>query len=132
MKIIIRAALILLSLLLVTFTLHYFVVKDGNSHALSSLSLTYGFNYGVTAILLAVFYFVIRQNGNQLGSIFLLSSMVKFGLFLLLIYPFLKKTGSVKSFSFFAFFLPYALCMVTEVLVTIKFLNQPVENPDSE
>lgn len=132
MKIIIRAALILLGILLVTFIVHYFVVKDWDPNALSSLLLTYGFNYGVTAVLLTVFYFVIRQNGSQLGSIFLLSSMVKFGLFLLLIYPFLKMNGSVKSFSFFAFFLPYALCMVLEVLVTIKFLNQPEGNSDSE
>ncbi len=122
-KIISRAILYITLVLTILFIAHYFVAIGFNDYALQTLSLTYGFNFGITVVLLVAFRRIIKKNQKQVGSAFLLTSMIKFVLFFIVIYPFVKVSGGLKSFAFGAFFIPYAACVIAEVLVTIRLLN---------
>jgi len=124
MKIISKYILILFAVIIVAFGCHYLVLTAIGDNAGDSLFLTYGFNFGVTLLILVGFNIILRKKSNQIGSVFLISSLIKFLLFFSVITPFLKTTGSVKSSAFAAFFIPYAICLVVEVLVTIKLLKQ--------
>ncbi|MCR9172467.1 MAG: hypothetical protein NXI10_08255 [bacterium] len=123
MKKIVKPTLILISILVVLFTGHYFVVKDMNDNAFNLLLLTYSFNLGITLLILVLFGWAFSNKIQQLGSIFLMSTGAKFLLFFSIIYPFLKMNGTVKSFSFAAFFIPYAVCLTAEVLLAIRLMN---------
>lgn len=124
MKNVVNTILVLVALLVVLFTGHYFVVKGMNAHAFSLLALTYGFNLGITLLILLLFGWAFKNKVQQIGSVFLMSTGAKFLLFFMLIYPFLEMNGSVKSFSFAAFFIPYAVCLVAEVLIAIRLMRQ--------
>jgi len=130
MKRIRNTVLILIALLIVLFSGHYFVVKDMNDNAFNLLLLTYGFNLGVTILIVVLFSWAFKNRVQQIGTVFLMSTGAKFLLFFTLIYPFLNMNGSVKSFSFGAFFIPYAICLTAEVLLAIKLMNKMSE--DSE
>lgn len=124
MKNVVSTILVLLAILVVLFTGHYLVVKDMNPSAFSLLGLTYGFNFGITLLILVLFDWAFRRKMQQIGFVFLMSTGAKFLLFFLLIYPFLKLNGSVKSFAFAAFFIPYAVCLVAEVLIAIRLMKK--------
>lgn len=124
MKIISKYILILFAVILVAFSGHFAVLNAMGQNAGNSLFLTYGFNLGVTVLILFGFSLILKKKSKQIGSVFLISSLIKFLLFFSVITPFLKTTGSVKSYAFAAFFIPYAICLIVEVLVTIKLLKQ--------
>ena len=124
MKLINKSVLLLTAILVAVFSAHTLVVTSMYSESLSKLILTYGFNYTFTLIVLVVFQIFVNKDIKQLGTVFLFSSMIKFLLFFMLIWPFLKIEGAVKSFAFAAFFIPYAICLATEVLVTVRLLRK--------
>jgi len=123
MKRIVKPILVLTSILVVLFTGHFFVVQDMQSNAFDLLLLTYGFNFVITLLILLLFGWAFKAKVQQMGSIFLMSTGAKFLLFFTVIYPFLKMSGSVKSFSFAAFFIPYAVCLTAEVILAIRLMN---------
>ncbi|GAB5416744.1 MAG: hypothetical protein Crog4KO_22330 [Crocinitomicaceae bacterium] len=132
MKRILKPILILIILLVILFIGHYFIARDMQENAFKLLFLTYAFNYGITLLILLLFGWAFQNKIQQMGSIFLMSTGAKFLLFFSVVYPFLKMNGSVKSFSFAAFFIPYAVCLAAEVILAIKLLNstpsEPTEN----
>ena len=60
---------------------------------------------------------------NNLGFIFMMGSLVKFGLFFLLFFPTYKSDGDMSSLEFSAFFIPYATCLIVETKTLSKLLN---------
>ena len=122
-KTISKSIILLTALLVVAFTLHYLIVAESDSNAINKLLLTYLFNYLFTLLLIYGFIILIRKKSKQIGYAFLFGSMIKFLLFFALISPFLKMNGSVKSFAFAAFFIPYAICLIAEVWITVRILN---------
>ena len=122
-KTISKSIALLTALMIVAFTLHYLFVAEIEKSALQKLLLTYLFNYLFTLALVYVFNILIRRQSKQIGYAFLFGSMIKFILFFAFISPFLKMNGSVKSFAFAAFFIPYAICLIAEVWITARILN---------
>lgn len=122
-KTISKSLTLLAAALVVAFTLHYLVVADFASDVINSLLLTYLFNFGFTILVIYAFIILIRKKSKQIGYTFLFGSLIKFLLFFVLIAPYLKMTGSVKSFAFAAFFIPYAICLIAEVWITVRILN---------
>ena len=60
---------------------------------------------------------------NNLGFIFMMGSLVKFGLFFLLFFPTYKSDGDMSSLEFSSFFIPYATCLIVETKTLSKLLN---------
>lgn len=84
----------------------------------------YIFNY----ILTILFYFALiyfkEKKAGQLGFVFLFSSLIKFVLFFIILAPILNFEGSVKSATFFSFFVPYATSLFLEIFYIIRLLNK--------
>jgi hypothetical protein len=78
-----------------------------------------------TAFLL--YYTIDRHKArfkDNIGYIFMYSSYIKFGLFLLFINPSYKTDGVTTRLEFLTFFIPYAICLITETIALIKLLNK--------
>ena len=124
MKILSKNLIMLTAVIVAAFVINFFIVKSWQENAFETLLLTYGVNFILTVLILLGFYFVSKNNAKQLGYTFLLSSFVKFGIFFVFIKPALNMEGTLKSAAFAAFFIPYAICMVFEVVIAMKMLNQ--------
>jgi len=86
--------------------------------------LTYIFNYILTIIFFGLMIYMKEKKSNQLGFIFLFSSVTKFLLFFLLIAPVIEFTRGLNSPDFAAFFVPYAISLIIEVFYFIRLLNR--------
>lgn len=124
MKILSKNLVILTVAIIAAFTINFFVVQSWQKDAFETLLLTYTVNYGLTVLILIGFYFVAKNNAKQLGYTFLLSSFIKFGIFFVAIKPSLNMEGTLKSAAFAAFFIPYAICMIFEVVIAMKLLKE--------
>jgi hypothetical protein len=60
---------------------------------------------------------------NNLGFIFMMGSLVKFGLFFLFFFPVYKADGEMSSLEFSSFFIPYAVSLILETMTLSKLLN---------
>lgn len=87
------------------------------------LFFTYAYNGSVTLLFLVGFLLKERVIKPYLGYYFLYFSLFKFGLFLFAVEPFLGQTSTLKSHTFFSFFVPYAICLFLEVRFIMKELN---------
>lgn len=124
MKILSKNLVILTAVIIAAFAANFLIVQSWQKDAMGTLLLTYSVNYVLTVLILIGFYFVSKNNAKQLGYTFLLSSFIKFGIFFVAIKPSLNMEGSLKSAAFAAFFIPYAICMIFEVVIAMKMLNQ--------
>jgi hypothetical protein len=117
-------SLILLSVLGLSFISHAWI-----QHALDVgfysklLPINYLFNLVVTLVFFWLLLRAKKKNQNHLGVIFLYSSLIKFLLFFLFIYPNLGEFNGVKSAEFASFFIPYALSLSLEIYFLSKLLN---------
>jgi len=85
--------------------------------------------------LLAIFIFSIllllkKKHGEQLGFLYILGSLIKFGVFFLLFYPEFKSDGEITNLEFSVFFTPYLLSLIIETTELIKILNN-TENKEN-
>tara|TARA_B100000809_G_scaffold256877_1_gene297504 strand:+ start:4811 stop:5203 length:393 start_codon:yes stop_codon:yes gene_type:complete len=79
-------------------------------------------------ILLAIFvyiglYLLRKKQESNLGFIFMLGSLIKFGVFFLIFYPGYKSDGDIQTLEFTTFFIPYAVCLIIETFFLTKLLN---------
>lgn len=118
----------LIRLLVVTvmvFTMHVFVLTSFETPLLNNkLVLSYSINT-VSAILIFLLLFVLRHRfKNQLGFIFLFGSVLKFVLFILILYKPFYADGILSRIEFFTFFIPYFFTHVIEIFSLSKWLNK--------
>ncbi len=118
----------LIRLLVVTvmvFTMHVFVLTSFETPLLNNkLVLSYSINT-VSAILIFLVLFVLRHRfKNQLGFIFLFGSVLKFVLFILILYKPFYADGILSRKEFFTFFIPYFFTHVIEIFSLSKWLNK--------
>lgn len=108
----------------ISFVAHYLIIRMSYfTLELPILALTYGFNIAITVGILLFFRRAVKRDQKQLGFAFMYSSFAKFLIFFLVVAPFIGLKGTLKSEGFAAFFIPYAICVVFEVLFTVKMLN---------
>ena len=70
---------------------------------------------------------------SQAGFIFMAGSGLKFLFFFLLFYPEYNSDGEMQTIEFVTFFVPYAVCLILEVIYLSKQLNnQSAEEEISE
>ena len=118
----------LIRLLVVTvmvFAMHVFVLTSFETPLLNNkLVLSYSINT-VSAILIFLVLFVLRHRfKNQLGFIFLFGSVLKFVLFILILYKPFYADGILSRKEFFTFFIPYFFTHVIEIFSLSKWLNK--------
>lgn len=84
----------------------------------------YVFNYTLTLLFYFALIYFKEKKASQLGFVFLFSSLVKFVLFFILLAPILNFEGSVRSATFFSFFVPYSISLFLEIFYIIRLLNK--------
>ena len=80
-----------------------------------------------TALAVGVFWGLTslkKKYNNQIGFLFLASSIVKFLVFFLVFYGPYKADGEIVLLEFTSFFIPYTICLVLETFFLIKHLNK--------
>lgn len=80
-----------------------------------------------TALAVGVFWGLTslkKKYNNQIGFLFLASSIVKFLVFFLVFYGPYKADGEIVLLEFTSFFIPYTICLVLETFFLSKHLNK--------
>lgn len=104
----------------VHFTLLYFTKNELFDN---QIILSYFINFLLALIVLFAVEKSLNKNSAQAGFIFMAGSGLKFLIFFLVFYPIYKSDGEMATLEFAAFFVPYAICLIAEVLYLSKELN---------
>lgn len=89
----------------------------------------YVVNYIIAVVTYYLLSFVKSFAGGSLGYLFFAASGVKALVFLMAFRPEYKSDGDMERIEFFAFFIPYLVCLAYEVLALVRALNN--EEPSS-
>ncbi|MFT7071319.1 hypothetical protein [Patiriisocius sp. Uisw_017] len=84
---------------------------------------SYLINYLLAVLLFVLIQSNINKQSNNTAYIFMLGSGIKFVVFFTVFYPFYQEDGTMEKTEFAAFFVPYATCLIVEVLFLSKQLN---------
>jgi hypothetical protein len=113
--------LILVPIILAAFFCHWFLVS-GVVHPF--ITKSYLFNLILALIFIVVYSVFKARISTYLGYYFLYFSLLKFFLFFILIYPNMDRTGGLRSPYFLAFFVPYMICLVHEIVFISREMNK--------
>ena len=121
---VISFTLVLLAINVLVAAIHFFVInKLGFPVFENRIVLAYIVNVLHAICMYVSFYWVRKKPEANLGSVYVIGSMLKFGLFFLLFYPLYKADGNVETIEFTAFFIPYVVCLFVEIFYVVKLLN---------
>ena len=84
---------------------------------------SYVINFVLAVIVLLVIEKTMQKQSAQAGFIFMAGSGLKFLVFFLVFYPSYQADGEMKTIEFITFFIPYALCLIADVIYLSKQLN---------
>lgn len=115
----------LLSFLILTAGTHFYILAHLKLPLFDNkIILAYIVNLTLaTTIYIGLFLLKEKQESN-LGFIFMMGSLIKFGVFFLLFYPSYKSDGDIQTIEFTTFFIPYAVCLIIETYFLTKLLNE--------
>lgn len=120
--------LISAALLMLFFYLHNSYLRSAEyEFKHNHLLLNYVINFLMALVIFVVLLVVNNRNTSIVGYVFLFGSLFKFLIYFLVLQPLLKVDGQVEKTKFFFFFLPYAICLIVEVILLIKMLNSQQE-----
>jgi hypothetical protein len=111
-------------ILIILFFVHQTILKSyyiplSNSKLIES--------YLINGLLVISFFLLIKfklqKIKTNLGFIFIAFSLLKFVLFFIFIYPTYKLDSSISTVEFTSFFIPYFICLFTEIFFLTKLLN---------
>ena len=85
--------------------------------------MSYVINFILAAIVLMVIEKIMHKKSAQAGFSFMAGSGLKFLVFFIVFYPSYRADGKMQTIEFTTFFIPYALCLITDVLYLSKQLN---------
>lgn len=114
----------LLVLNIVTFFVHSFATKGMLEQVVPVLDLriTYLVNMITTSVIVFCILFLKDMFQTQIGFIFLGFSMLKMLFFFIFLNP--SNAGNeVTSYDALAFFIPYGLNLIMELVIVVKVLN---------
>ena len=85
-------------------------------------------SYAINITLAVVIFWCLtslkKKYKNQIGFLFLASSIIKFLVFFLIFYGPYISDGEIVLLEFTSFFIPYTICLVLETFFLIKHLNK--------
>lgn len=111
-------------LLILIFGAHVFILHYTNNALFGNqIVASYLINYALAVVVLLVVEKTLNKNSAQAGFVFMAGSALKFLVFFLVFYSTYKEDGNMETIEFTAFFIPYAICLITEVIYLSKQLN---------
>lgn len=90
----------------------------------NKIVLSYVVNLLLVVIIFGLLYLSKRKFKDQLGFLFIAGSVLKFGVFFVVFYPFFKLDNHISKLEFAAFFVPYGLGLILETISLVKWLNK--------
>lgn len=91
--------------------------------SIGSLFYSYSINSLMAIGVIILIFSLKRKLSQQLGFVFMISSLLKFFIFFLLFYPKYNADDMITKIEFVIFFIPYAVCLTTECVILSRFLN---------
>ena len=126
-KSILKFSLILLFGLSLVFTVHLFMLHSKGLPLFAHKILwAYLLNFLIALGTFITLFRLKEKMKNQLGFIFMGTSLFKFLIFFLVFYPDYSSDQKMSTLEFSAFFVPYSYCLIIEVLALTKMLNKLV------
>lgn len=120
----IKSLFVLLVVVIVGMFLHRYILGSiGAALRFPEYLLSYGLNFVMAATIIIALLNLPERFKTSLGYFFLFGSFFKFIVYFTVFLPIYRRDGDVSSIEFFAFFVPYALCLVVETTVLIVKLN---------
>ena len=114
----------------IAFGLHLFVLDFLDKPLFENkIILSYALNTIFAMIVFAALYLLRKRFKNKIGFLFILGSFFKLGFFYLLILKPFRADGEISKPEFAAFFIPYFLALIIEILSLAKWMNQMDELP---
>ena len=85
-------------------------------------------SYFTNLLLVVISYWIIlyfkEKKSQSLGFFYLAGFFLKLTIFFIFFNPTYKADDIIQTGEFFAFFLPYALCLIYETTVVVRILNK--------
>jgi hypothetical protein len=113
---------ILPAILLFAFLIHTQLFSF--SYTENKLASAYIVNVFLAISIYIVINIVIKNKPEIAGFVFMGGSGIKFIFFFLFFYPVYKEDGQISKPEFLSFFIPYTICLFTEVYFLVKRLKQ--------
>lgn len=110
---------------LVSFYTNLFIVQRVASTVnTQELSLAYFGNAVMAFAIVALMYLLQKRFKEQLGFVFMATSVLKFAFFFIVFYPRYHADGHMTKQEFLIFFVPYLIFLIFEIVVLSRFLNR--------
>lgn len=124
LKNILLKSLVVVSTATVAFFIHFLINNLINQpFETNQLIYSYAFNVVLACSVIIVIFVLKKKLRDQLGFVFMGTSMLKFMFFFIFFYPVYNSDGDLSRIEFLTFFIPYVVCLITESIVLSKFLN---------
>jgi hypothetical protein len=114
----------LLIALSLAFAIHTTLMPDALWGQIRIMSLCYGLNYGLAVLIFSAVLATHKKNVMLVGIVFMGGSILKFGLFFLLIYPDFKSDGLVGRDELSLFFVPYLISLFSMTYAASRVLQR--------
>ena len=122
-KLIINCLIVILAAIIV-FGIHVFVnTSTENPVELNALIYSYSINVILACGVIILLFALKKKLKDQLGFVFMASSLLQLVFFFILFYPEYNSDGDLTRLEFLTFFIPYVVCLVTETVLLSQFLN---------
>lgn len=114
----------LLGLLAIAFGIHIASLYVRDLSLLGDhILISYGLNFILTIVIFITMIKATQKENAYAGFIFVFGSAFKFLIFLLILKPLFKVDGEISRLELASFFVPYLVCIIYEVYVLSKMLN---------
>lgn len=123
-KIILTNSLIILGVSVVSYGVYIWALRQLNIEVLlGKIQLAFTLNTVLAILIVAAMVLLKKRIKDQLAYVFMGGSFLKFAYFFIFFYPAFNQDGHISKTEFFSFFIPYAVCLVSETVTAIRFLN---------
>jgi hypothetical protein len=106
------------------FVIHTTLMPDALWGQIQIMWLCYGLNFGLAVLIFWAVLATHKKNAMLVGVVFMGGSMLKFGLFFLLIYPDFKADGLVGRDELSLFFVPYLISLFSMTYAASRVLQR--------
>ena len=114
----------LFSLTALTAGAHFYVLEQLHLPLFDNkIVLAYIINVSLVIFIYLGLFFLRKTQESNLGFIFMIGSLFKFGIFFLVFYPGYKSDGDIQILEFTTFSIPYAVCLIIETFFLSRLLN---------
>ena len=114
----------LLIALSLAFVIHTTLMPDALWGQIRIMWLCYGLNFGLAVLIFWAVLATHKKIAMLVGAVFMGGSMLKFGLFFLLIYPDFKADGLVGRDELSLFFVPYLISLFSMTYAASRVLQR--------